>query len=473
MPGTMDGMRHHDLIIVGTGSGNTIANKRLRHLDIGIVEESTFGGTCINVGCIPTKMFVRAADVAADADDSRRLGVDAHVDKVRWADIRDRIFGRIDTFAVSGREYRENGPNTTFYPEHAEFVGPRRLRLASGDEITADRVVLAAGSRARIPEIDGLDDLGAVGDQRVHTSDTIMRIDELPPSLVILGGGSIAAEMAHVFAAFGTRVTVVARSPHMLRHEDHDVAEAFTAVVSQRWDVRRSRTAHRVEAAGPGVRLHLHDTPGRVDPQHAEGDLLLIATGRIPNSDRLNLDAAGIVTHEDGRVVVDEHQRTTAQGVFALGDLSSPWQLKHVANHEARVIHHNLLHPDAMVRADHRFVPHAVFSQPQVASVGSTERDLAAAGRPYVVGTRKYADVAYGWALEDTTGFAKVLAEPETGLLLGAHIMGPQASSIIQPLIQAMSFELPAHEVARGQYWIHPALPEVVENALLALPLPR
>jgi mycothione reductase len=461
-------MPHHDVIIIGTGSGNTIANRSLRHLDFGIVEQSTFGGTCINVGCIPTKMFVYAAELAERTRDSARFGIDAHIDKVRWADIRDRIFERIDPISVSGKSYRVNGPNTTFYGEHAEFVGPRRLRLASGTELTADRIVIAAGSRAILPDIDGLHDLDPA---LAHTSDTIMRLDTLPESMVVIGGGVIAAEMAHIYSALATRVTIVARSARLLRHADDDISEAFTALASAQWDVRTSRVAVRVEAAGAGVRVHLADPDGQAQPDPVEGEVLLVATGRVSNADRLGLDAAGISTHDDGRIVVDDYQRTTADGVFALGDVSSSWQLKHVANHEARIVHENLKHPDAMEKADHRFVPHAVFTHPQIAAVGLTERELVEAGTAYVSNTQEYGDVAYGWAMEDTTGFVKVLADPSTGLILGAHLLGPDASSLIQPLIQAMTFGQSALDLGRGQYWIHPALAEVVENALLGLPL--
>ncbi len=196
---------------------------------------------------------------------------------------------------------------------------------------------------------------------------------------------------------------------------------------------------------------------------------MLVATGRVPNADRLEVSASGVTTHPDGRVVVDAQQRTAVSGIWALGDVSSKHQLKHVANHEARVVQHNLLDPEHPIRSDHRFVPHAIFSSPQIASVGKTENDLLASGTPYVSGIEGYDAIAYGWAMEDTTGFAKVLADPVSGLLLGAHIMGPQASSVIQPVIQAMHFGLPASEMAHGQYWIHPAMPEVVENALLKL----
>ncbi|MEO6886679.1 MAG: mycothione reductase, partial [Jatrophihabitantaceae bacterium] len=167
----------------------------------------------------------------------------------------------------------------------------------------------------------------------------------------------------------------------------------------------------------------------------------------------------------------DAFQRTTAADIWALGDVSSEYQLKHVANHETRVVAHNLAHPDAMIESDHRFVPAAVFTHPQLATVGLTEEQLVAQGRPYVTSVQDFGSTAFGWAMEDTSSVCKLIADPATGQLLGAHIMGEQAATLIQPLIQAMSFGLGVREMARGQYWIHPALTEVIENALLGLKL--
>src|SRR3954454_13743502 len=410
-------------------------------------------------------MYVPPADVARHISRASRFGVDATLDRVRWTDIRDRIFGRVDPIAAAGRDYRvERSPNVTVYEGHARFTGPHQFDVertdGSGtDAFTADQVVIAAGGRPVIPEVV------AASGVPFETSDTVMRIDALPAHLVIIGAGYIAAEFAHVFSALGSEVTVIARGEQMLRHLDETVSERYTALAAERWDLR-------LGAAVAGVR----GGPGAVTVEldggtEVTGDVLLVATGRTPNSDRLDLEKAGIPTHEDGRIVVDDHQRTPVDGVFALGDISSPFQLKHVANHEAKVVAHNLLHPDAPKRTDHRYVPSAVFSEPQIASVGRTEEQCRAEGLDYAVKIQHYADIAYGWALEDTHGFCKVLADRRTGLLLGAHLMGPHASSVIQALIQAMSFGLGAREMATGQYWIHPAVPEVVENALLGLEL--
>ncbi len=450
--------RHFDLAVIGSGSGNSMVDKAFADWDVAILEEGTFGGTCLNVGCIPTKMFVHPADLAYAAAHADRLGVEARLDGIRWREIRDRIFGRIDPISASGRDWRASGrPSVTLFEGHARFTGPRTLDTGTGETISADHVVIATGSRPLVPELPGLDDVP------FHTSDTVMRIDDLPERVLILGGGFVSAEFAHVFSAFGVHVTVVNRSGLLLREEDHDVATRFTELARRRWDVRLDTGIVKVEREEDGVRAQLGDgtTVG--------ADLLLVATGRRSNSDDLGLEHAGVEVDDHGLVLVDAHQRTSAENVWALGDVSNRYQLKHVSNAEARTVRHNLLHPDDLVSTDHEHVPSAVFSLPQVASIGLTEEQAREAGRTYVVGRRDFGDTAYGWAMEDEHSFVKVLADPGTGLLLGAHVIGPLASSLIQPLIQAMSLGQTAHEVARGQYWIHPALSEVVENALLDL----
>jgi mycothione reductase len=459
--------RHYDLVIIGTGSGNSIIGSEFAGWRVAIVEHGVFGGTCLNVGCIPTKMFVHTADLAATPAHSSRLGVDETLDHVRWADIRDRIFGRIDPIAAGGREYRMEHPdnaNVTVFEATGRFVAHKTLRLSPANggaehEITADRFVLAAGSRAVAPDIDGLADVA------YQTSDTVMRLDALPRRMAILGSGFIAAEFAHVFSSLGVQVTQIARSGVLLRAEDEAVRARFTECAESQWTVRRNTETAKVERSADGVRLHFAED-GTLD-----ADELLVAVGRTPNGDLLDVAATGVSTSEGGHVLVDEYQRTEVDGIYALGDVSSPYELKHVANAEARAVKYNLAHPETPVRLDHRFVPHAVFTSPQIASVGLTEQQARSEGREYVSATQDYAGIAYGWAMEDRTGFAKLLADPGTGLLIGAHIIGPQAATLIQPLIQAMSFGLGAREMARGQYWVHPAMPELIENALLTLDL--
>jgi mycothione reductase len=453
--------RHFDLVVIGSGSGNSIVDDAFGDRQVAILEKGVFGGTCLNYGCIPTKMFVHPADLARAAAHGEEMGLRTRFESADWKAIRDRIFTRIDPISDGGRHWRAEGrPNVRLYEGHARFVGDRTLDTGTGETVSADQVVVAAGSRPVVPEVPGLDEVG------YHTSDTVMRIDVQPERLLILGGGFVSAEFAHVFSSFGSEVTVVNRSERLLGQEDRDVSDRFTELALRQWDVRLGRTISRVEEADDGILARLDDGTTVVT------DLLLVATGRRSNADHLDVHRAGIELDDGGRILVDDHQRTTAPGVWALGDVSNPFQLKHVSNAEARVVHHNLLHPDDLVSADHDHVPSAVFSHPQVASVGMTEEQARESGRPFVTSRYAYADVAYGWAIEDTSGFVKLLADPTTGRLLGGHILGPEASNLVQPVIQAMATGQHAHDVARSQYWIHPALVEVVENALLRLPLP-
>ncbi|TWD79238.1 mycothione reductase [Kribbella amoyensis] len=464
-------MTHYDLVIVGTGSGNSILDQRFADWKTAVVERGTFGGTCLNVGCIPTKMFVHTADLAATPAKSSRFGVDERVTGVRWPDIRDRVFGRIDPIAAGGAEYRRHhadNANVTVYDGTGRFTAAKELTVTGPDgqtrAITGDRFVLAAGSRPIVPPIPGLAETG------FHTSDTVMRLDRLPRRLGIIGSGFVAAEFAHIFSSLGVEVTLVARSGLLLRHEDTEIATRYTELADDRYDVRLNHETIGVTRSDTGITLRMLSPEGLAE---VVVDELLVAVGRQPNSDLLDPARTGVEVDEAGRVVVDEFQRTAVDGIYALGDLSSPYQLKHVANHESRVVQHNLLHPDEPIASDHRYVPSAVFGAPQIASVGLTEEEAKDQGVRYVVGRQEYAGIAYGWAMEDTTGFAKILADPDTGLILGAHVLGPQASSVLQPVIQAMSFGLDASTMARGQYWIHPALPELIENALLNLDLPK
>jgi mycothione reductase len=460
------GVTDFDLVVIGSGSGNSLITPAWDDRRVALVESGTFGGTCLNVGCIPTKMFVYAAEVARSVRDAGRFGVDAHIDRVRWGDIRDRIFGRIDPLSADDEARKQASDNVSVFRGVASFDGPRSIAVdtaAGVERFTGRQIVIAAGSRPVIPDV--IADAGVA----FHTSNSIMRIEELPASMVILGGGYVAAEFAHVFASLGVRVRIVTRGSGLLTVQDREIGRRFTALAQAKWDVHLDATVTAAHERGEGVELTLAD--GTV----VGGGLLLVATGRKPNSDRLALPRAGVEIRRDGRILVDEFGRTTADEVWALGDVSSPFQLKHVANAEARAVGHNLLAArtpaGTLQPMPHRFVPSAVFTDPQIATVGATEQVLQASGRRYVSATQSYGDTAFGWAMEDRDSICRLHADPDTGLLLGAHLMGDQAATLIQPLIQAMTLGQTVKDMARGQYWIHPALTEVVENALLKLPL--
>ena len=442
-----------DLIIVGTGSGNSIPSF-LDDWKIAIVERDVFGGTCLNRGCIPSKMFVYPADVAVAADSSAKLGIDTQFNGADWSAIRDRVFGLIDPIASSGRDYRATGsPNVTLIEGTADFIDEHTLDV-EGRQITAPNILLAAGARPVVPPIAGLMETG------FHTSDSVMRLDELPKRLGIIGGGFIAVEMGHVFSGLGSEVTIFNRSNTLLREFDHDVSTTFTEVFGQRVQLLLGHIPTRVERVDEGIKITCAVGETIVDE-------ILVATGREPNSDLLNVDAAGLDCHHHGTVAVDDTMATNVPGIWAVGDLANNYQLKHLANAEAAVAFWNIAHPDDLRHQSYKAVPSAVFSNPQVATVGLTEQEATKQGRVFTVGRREYGGTAYGWAMADETGFAKVLVDAETGLIIGAHVLGPQASSIIQPLIQAMQFDQRADDIANQVFFIHPALTEVIENALL------
>jgi len=453
---------HYDLIIIGAGSGNSIPTPDFDDMSIAIVEEGRFGGTCMNVGCIPTKMYVKAADHAYDAAHAERLNLDIEYRGADWKGLVQRVFrNRIDLIAAGGEEFRRGpgSPNVTVYDRHATFVAPRTLKTGQGEEvkvITGDTIILAAGARPVIP--------GWAEGVPHHTSNDIMRLEEQPESLTIVGGGFIAMEFAHIFNSLGTRVRLINRSP-VLRSLDHDIVEHLNAIVEDTYEAHIGRVVPHAEGGDRSVTLTLDDG------STITSEKLLIATGRHPNGDLLDVEAGGVELREDGRVLVDEYGRTTAEGVWALGDISSPFQLKHVANAETRAVRHNILHPDDMVPMPHEHVPFAVFTHPQIATVGMTEREALEAGHDVTVKIQNYGDVAYGWALEDTTGIVKLVADRATGKLLGAHYMGPQASTLIQQMITVLAYDLDLRSFPRAQYWIHPALAEVTENAILGLDL--
>lgn len=451
-------MIDYDLVIVGAGSGNMLPNSGLDGWRVAIVERDGFGGTCLNRGCIPSKMLVYAADVAQTVRTAGRYGVRAELVGIDWPAIRDRVFTRLDRVSEHAIAHRRRS-GVDVYPGEARFVAPGVLEV-DGQQLRGERIVLAAGSRPTIPDIPGLPDVP------FHTTDTVMRIDALPESMVVVGGGYVAAELSHLFGAFGTRVTIVEREPLLLATLDDDVAQRFTEHYSERFDVRLASHVTRVEGTRRGIAVHVEDAAGA---GLVEAEALLIAVGRTPNSDVLDVAVGGIATDENGRVVTDAGCATSMPGVWAIGDLTNRMQLKHLANAEMRLALHNILHPDNTRHASFPVMPSAVFADPQIATAGPSERALRDEGKPIVVARGDYADTAYGWAVEDTTGFMKLIADPATRRLLAAHIVGPQAATLIQPLVQAIYLDNTVEQLAHDVLYIHPAVTEVITQTLLQL----
>ena len=310
-----------------------------------------------------------------------------------------------------------------------------------------------------VPDVPGIDSVP------FHTSDTIMRLDALPASMIILGGGFIAAEMGHVFSGFGTHVTIVQRSPRLMMAEDEEISLRFTDVVHDRFHLRTNATIAGVKPHEDGVAATLHTGTSE---SVLFADVLLVATGRIPNTDRLDAAAGGLALDEHGHVVVDEYYRATDDGVWALGDIANHFQLKHMANAETRVVRHNLTHPEDLHTLAHPDIaPHAVFSDPQIAAVGLTEAQARATGSRHRGGRssvlRHRVRLGVGGHDEFCQGDRGPGHAPDTRR---AH-HGPQRVALIQPLVQAMTFGQTVDQIAREVIYTHPALTEVIEQVLL------
>lgn len=468
-------IENYDLAIIGSGSGNSVITPYWDNKKVAIIDSGTFGGTCLNVGCIPTKMFAYPAQQVANAQDAERLGVTLNFEAANWQAMRDRIFSRVDAISEGGKAYRDKElEHTTLITEEVQFSGPKQLTTSTGRILEADQIVLAAGSRPSLPDVPGLDLPG------VHTSDTIMRIDALPKRMIVVGGKYIGSEFAAIFAGLGSEVIHINRSGQLLSDHDNTISDEFTRIAKEQWQVALNRTLHSIDQENGRLRVNLsatgHETNDVVD--YFVGDAVLLATGRVPNTDRLNLPAADIDT-AGGFVARDDYLRVLSggkplDGVWAIGDIANPQMLKHVANHEQRVVSHNMENPAAMKTESLGPIPAGVFTRPQIASAGLTE-DAARSlygDDAITVKIQDYGDTAYGWAMEDSDGFVKIIAEKATGDIVGVHILGSEATNLIQPVLTAMSMNIPAHQLARGQYWIHPAMAEVVENALLGLDVP-
>ncbi len=423
-----------------------------------IIEPGPFGGTCLNRGCIPSKMLIRSADLMDSIRRSSFLGIDVCDARANWDFIVSRVAERINGEAKEDEESYRRYPNVAIFKDDCRFLDHKLLEVA-GERIGANTIVIAAGSRPHIPQIDGLDKVPYI------TSDEALSLPQQPGRLLVLGGGFVAAELAHFFGALGTQVTIMQRGPRLLRGEDKDVGERFTEVYRRKFEVMLNSQARRVYRESKDIAV---DVVSGGQRQTVRGDCLLLALGRVPNADALDLEKTGVEVDERGFIKADEYLETTAPGIWALGDIVGRYMLKHKANLEARHVAHNIEDPQQKLPVDYHAIPHAVFASPQVASVGITERQAQERGVPYTATRYDFYRTAYGSSIEDRDGFVKVLAHRETREILGCHILGTEASVLIQEVANAMRLQLTVDAILESVY-VHPALPEVVQRAFQSL----
>jgi len=451
-------LRDFDLIVIGSGSGLDVAVAAAnRGLRVAIVEKGPLGGTCLNRGCIPSKMLIHSADLVEEIRGAGRFGIKVKGYEVDYTAIVDRVTSDVDSESKSIENALMSSENPVLFNGLGKFTG-RKIIEVNGEEITAEKILIAAGARPKIPEIEGLRESGFI------TSDDALRLREQPKTLAIIGGGYIAAELAHFFGSLGTEVYIIHRKELLINSEDEEVARAFTGIASKKFRVFTSSEPVSVRREGGTYEIAVKDlkTSSIVT---VSSDQLLVAAGRVPNSDLLDLEKTGVLVDPRGYIKVNEYLETNVPGIYALGDIIGKYQFKHAANLEAEYALQNMLFPEEKLPVDYTAMPHAIFTSPQIASVGSTEQELRSKGVEYIAAKWRYIDSGMGKAIEDHDGFVKFLYDKKTLKILGCHIIGTDAATMIHEVIVAMkSGKGDAFSILDAVH-IHPALSEVVQRA--------
>ncbi len=449
----------YEVLVIGGGTGNNVAAAAAdAGLETALVEKGPLGGTCLNRGCNPSKMVIQAANAANNVRTAGRFHLDASLDGHDFAAVVDEMDGTLAEIAADMEaRYREK-EGLTLYKNEATFVGDRTV-VVDGERVRGERVVVAAGSRPTVPPIDGLDTVAFL------TSREALYLREQPDSLVVLGGGYIAVEMGYFFESMGTEVSIVEMRDSLVPREDPAVAETFTDIARERHEVYTGHRATAVEGDGETVTVHTEREDG--EETTVSGEKLLVAVGRRPNTDTLGVEEAGIDTDDRGFVETDEFLGTSAENVWALGDIAGNHMFKHSGDYETDRLVQTVVEDDP-APVDYTAMPHTIFTEPQIAGVGATEADLEAEGREYVVGRQSIPETPMGRAKKLDHGFVKVLAGPD-GELLGCHILGHEASVLVHEVLVAMRSGDGTVEDVAGVIHAHPTLNKAVEYAFQEL----
>ena len=462
-------MKDYDFIAIGTGSAMSIIDALLQEnleLKIAAIDKDDPGGICLTRGCIPSKLLLYPAEVVRTIESAGRFGIEANVRNIDFSTVMERMRTIIQTDIDMIRNGLKHSPNIDYYPTQAEFVAPYTLKVGN-ETITSKTIFLCTGSKPKIPPIRGLDRV------KYHTSDTVLKMTKLPLSIIIVGGGYIAAEYGFFFSAMGSKVTIVGRNPRFLPKVEPEISAVARKELQKHVKMLTNHEVREVrEASGRKIVLAVNRANGK--EVEISADEILIASGRSPNTDILHPEKGGIDVDERGWITVNEHLETSKPNIWALGDANGHHLFKHVANYESQIVYYNaVLKEDVSV--DYHAIPYAVFSHPEIAGVGMGEKEaIERYGKEGVlIGMQRYEDTAKGKAMDVKDFFVKVIVERNTLKILGAHIVGHHASILIQEIINLMyTPEQTAIPLVRGMH-IHPALSEVVQRAFNSLMSPE
>lgn len=458
--------RHYRAIVIGAGQSGVPLSRTLAESGwkTALVEKIHVGGTCINEGCTPTKTMVASARVAYLASRAADYGVHTGPVSVDLAKVRERKRRIVESFREGGRRRIENTEGLDFYTGEAEFTGPKslRVRLNQGGELrlSADHIFINTGARPSVPDLEGLDGVPYLD------STTIMELGDVPEHLLIVGGGYVGLEFAQMFRRFGSQVSIVQRGSQLLTREDRDVADEVAEILRQDGvQIFMDAEAQRVFQDGE-ARIHLLiDSPG--GRQELVGSNLLIAAGRVPQTRRLNLEAAGIETDGRGHIQANERLETSVPGVYALGDVKGGPAFTHISYDDYRILRDNLLRGGSRTTTD-RPVPYVVFIDPQLGRVGLTEEQARKQGINVKVAKMPMRHVARAIEVDETRGLMKVVIDAGSDRILGAAILGLEGGEIMSIVEVAMLGGLP-YTALQEAVFAHPTLAESLNNLFMSM----
>jgi dihydrolipoamide dehydrogenase len=452
-------VKKYEVIVVGSGCGMIIVEEAVAHgLKVALVDRGPLGGTCLNTGCIPSKMLINVADRIVEIQEASKLGIKAEVNNIDFNAIMERMRKSIKEEQGHIRESILAPENLDFYQGEGRFVADYTIEV-NGERIRGEKICLASGSRVFIPPIKGVDTIDYL------TSESVLQLKERLDSLIIVGGGYVGVEYGHFFAAMGTKVTILEMVDRLILAEEPEISELLKKKLSERMDVYTKAQVAEIKKKGDNVAAVIRDQNSGQEKELTARKILM-AVGRRSNADLLQVENTGVETDPRGFIKVNEHLETSKKNIFAVGDADGQQMFTHVANREAALVAHNVLH-GANLKMDYSAAPHAVYSHPQIASVGLTEEN-ARRTHKILVGRTRYFDVAQGEAMVEKEGFAKAVVEQDSGKLLGFHIIGPYAPILIQEAINAMTSGGHVGEIQDGMH-IHPALSELIPRTLIAL----
>jgi dihydrolipoamide dehydrogenase len=461
--GEVKAMKEYDVIVIGSGAGAIIVEQALIHdLKVALVDKGPLGGTCLNVGCIPSKILIFPADRVVEIREAAKLGVNAEIKEVDFKTIMERMRRIVKGSQNHIREGIEYVKELDFYGDVAFFVDDYTLQVGT-EKIKGQKIFIVSGARPLIPPIEEIENVDYL------TNESVLELDQKLKSIIIIGGGYIAVEYGHFFEAMGTEVKILQRASRLVKDEEPEISDLLKKEMEKRMEIYTNTEALEVKKDGKNYKIIAKNRKTGKDIEFS-AERILVAAGRKSNADLLKVENSGIATDKKGYIKVNDYLETSKENIWALGDALGKKMFRHSANREASLVWHNSIH-GGKNKMDFSKVPHAVFSYPQIASVGLREKEAKKAF-DILVGKAKYSEVAKGEAMMDEESFAKIIVEKNSGKILGFHIIGPYAPILIQEVINAMTTEGTVRGLINGIH-IHPALPEVIQTTIQNLQEPQ